>query len=1369
MSAPRLPAVRLPTLGGDREGISQDAVVMELPPSSNKFGFAWPAEGTQLAPVPTPSDRTMSLSSSDPDSELSDAESLPQISASQAEPVESGHDITPKSRLNLDQNPIEQLVQSSLTPPRLSRAFSMPLPHQLSYLQNPRRVPSDSAAYERDGPEPESSRFHELSLELADSVQMVIQTLLQLSPPQVLDPAKEQFSACSLSIPTPSVSAMFTSMKNLNYMSANMSAFSSDPSSPRSSPPLGTRSTHDDFDVGEMLQSVGDALSGVAAQAGVDVVLFHHDVGMKHVAVKGDECGISYALTHIVRQVINTAARGDTIEIGLSVRMHVPNEAELPPSDATEGDVEEDTLPVVDLDAPIRCVFDVFHKFGRTPSTVVNGSSLDSRPVSSQSSRSRPQLESSLLLRRLLRHIGASLEVNLPTRNNKPGRTCQMTMCLERGDPSAVNPAVNLNNEEAGYFLMPEIRLANEPTLEDLLQFADTLRGKKVDLYASAKGSFAHHLTSYLTAWGLDVRHVSPAESSEGENEDPAEEVPATADSSPREDRHSPIISAQMSSSLEFKPQGSPDGLPSSSSGSSQGLTFIIIDDDVSILRERLKKLRAEQFQSQPHTIGGRKRPSLAAYHRPRSSPHVARSMGGFSNALPLPVPVVIVHFTSLSNFKLVKDAIHSLLAPPNGPFVRPPEIIVIPKPAGPRRFLTALHTAVTKPVVDPFFTPIATSPVSPGLNIAHPFFHNYDRSPRSPLSRPTRPGSDRSNRSPKEEPLGQTLNLPPPSPLGMSDGMEYFSEAAVEAGMKLGHSPSSGLVIQSPDGSPAGIFFHPGAAKPAKGTAQTLRMEREPAQLGATRRGCTSRQSSEELRLTQREVSPSPFITSTASAIRRPSVLSGLPGSFDSGNLASPRSDPGHISPHVITPLESPNGSSATQGLNPPFTAPKKPNQSDVSGRNGQAAPLSPRPAPTGSTHKRPMRRPTVNRKSPGAATAGKKPIDPSIVPPISVLIVDDNPINQTILSTFMRKKKIKYDVAKNGEEAVEKWRTGGFHLILMDIQMPVMDGIQATKEIRRMEKASGSQGFPTPSSEEARTPSESPSTISATTPYRSSVIIVALTASSLQSDRVAALAAGCNDFLTKPVSLQWLNNKIIEWGSIKALQMWADLRPEVVKSISSGQAAQAQSVAQKLHVPEGRSPSGSPSRSSSLRRRSSRAGESADNSKSSTPRPKPVARAVLQDHESSAQSSLHSGNASPPTQTRSTSAMTKEWSEAPSEVIPNDHNVPSPFTFSGKETSPITSGEVSEEVDETTPKPRSLKSSIDVPSIPENLPEAELEDITSAIGELPTEAEAEVPLVLPGHLTESLPGSPERLSKNAVEEVQLAAESPSAPERTP
>ena len=172
--------------------------------------------------------------------------------------------------------------------------------------------------------------------------------------------------------------------------------------------------------------------------------------------------------------------------------------------------------------------------------------------------------------------------------------------------------------------------------------------------------------------------------------------------------------------------------------------------------------------------------------------------------------------------------------------------------------------------------------------------------------------------------------------------------------------------------------------------------------------------------------------------------------------------------------------------------------------------------------------------------------------MPPINVLIVEDNNISLKVLEGLMKKLKIRWKTAKNGQIAVEMWKTGGFHVVLMDIHMPVMDGIQATKEIRRLERVDGIGAFPKtriekPSSEaisaEALTGAkeahmlEGDARLDTGHVFRSPVIIVALTASALQADRHEALAAGCNDFLTKPVGLAWLARKLKEWGCMQAL----------------------------------------------------------------------------------------------------------------------------------------------------------------------------------------------------------------------------------------
>lgn len=127
------------------------------------------------------------------------------------------------------------------------------------------------------------------------------------------------------------------------------------------------------------------------------------------------------------------------------------------------------------------------------------------------------------------------------------------------------------------------------------------------------------------------------------------------------------------------------------------------------------------------------------------------------------------------------------------------------------------------------------------------------------------------------------------------------------------------------------------------------------------------------------------------------------------------------------------------------------------------------------------------------------------------------------------------------------------------MDIQLPVMDGIEATKEIRKLERSANIGILP-------NTPP-----LASSAPFRAQVIIVALTASVLSSDRVEALAAGCNDFLNKPVNHPWLNQKILEWGSMMYL-MYSGLAQEdkaqVHIGFGYGPSEKAKALASNLHM---------------------------------------------------------------------------------------------------------------------------------------------------------------------------------------------------------
>ncbi|TVY07614.1 response regulator [Paenibacillus cremeus] len=122
----------------------------------------------------------------------------------------------------------------------------------------------------------------------------------------------------------------------------------------------------------------------------------------------------------------------------------------------------------------------------------------------------------------------------------------------------------------------------------------------------------------------------------------------------------------------------------------------------------------------------------------------------------------------------------------------------------------------------------------------------------------------------------------------------------------------------------------------------------------------------------------------------------------------------------------------------------------------------------------------------------------------PLRILLVEDNDDNQLIIQTMLGQTPYQLDVASDGAEACEKVKQKTYDLVLMDMQMPVMDGYTATQEIRRWEQATG------------QTP----------------LTIYALTAHALKEDRQKCLDAGCDAHLTKPITQHTLLQAIYEFS---------------------------------------------------------------------------------------------------------------------------------------------------------------------------------------------------------------------------------------------
>jgi CheY-like chemotaxis protein len=124
------------------------------------------------------------------------------------------------------------------------------------------------------------------------------------------------------------------------------------------------------------------------------------------------------------------------------------------------------------------------------------------------------------------------------------------------------------------------------------------------------------------------------------------------------------------------------------------------------------------------------------------------------------------------------------------------------------------------------------------------------------------------------------------------------------------------------------------------------------------------------------------------------------------------------------------------------------------------------------------------------GSASAARLPFSPSAMGVLHVLLAEDNVVNQRLAMRMLEKRGHQVVVVTNGRDAVSAVDGGEFDLVLMDVQMPEMDGLEATRTIRAKEAGSGSR-----------------------------IPIIAMTAHAMKGDRERCLLAGMDDYVSKPV----------------------------------------------------------------------------------------------------------------------------------------------------------------------------------------------------------------------------------------------------------
>lgn len=126
--------------------------------------------------------------------------------------------------------------------------------------------------------------------------------------------------------------------------------------------------------------------------------------------------------------------------------------------------------------------------------------------------------------------------------------------------------------------------------------------------------------------------------------------------------------------------------------------------------------------------------------------------------------------------------------------------------------------------------------------------------------------------------------------------------------------------------------------------------------------------------------------------------------------------------------------------------------------------------------------------------------------LPPVHILVAEDIASNQKVMKLYLKRTPVTLDIAENGRTAVEKFTSNTYDLVLMDIEMPEMDGISATQAIRKWEQEKGSKKTP----------------------------VIALTSHAFREHREKCFSAGCDGYLTKPIQKGELIEKIYQFKDI-------------------------------------------------------------------------------------------------------------------------------------------------------------------------------------------------------------------------------------------